>query len=115
MSKQSICAINTQRAGWAASGLRAFQDAVDEHDVEPAMADLIADLGHLARKYRLDCLAVLRRALRSWAIEERDPDGLGRLPLVSIRIRFKRQYRANDLRSHKTIDARTRTFRAAVR
>jgi len=79
-------AINTQRACWAAAALDAFQSTINEHDSETAFADLIADLGHLATKRKHDYLAILRRGIRAWAYEEREPNGLGESPHVSIRI-----------------------------
>jgi hypothetical protein len=86
-------AINTQRAGWAAAGLTAFQRTVGETDYETAMVDLIADLGHLAKKRKLDYIAILRRGIRAWAYEERDPNELGASPSVSIRISSIRTHR----------------------
>lgn len=79
-------ALNSERAGWAASGLAVFQRTTGEADIETAMVDLVADLGHLAKKYRLNYIEILRRAIRSWAYEERDPKELGTSPSVSIRI-----------------------------
>ncbi len=79
-------AINSERAGWAAAALVVFQRTVNEADIETAMADLIADLGHLAKRHKLDYIAILRRAIRAWAYEERDPRELGTSPSVSIRI-----------------------------
>lgn len=78
--------INTRRASWAAAGLAAFQRSVGETDTETAIVDLIADLGHLAKQYKLDYIALLRRGIRSWAHEERDPNEHGMSPSVSIRI-----------------------------
>lgn len=77
---------NKLRAGWAATGLAAFQSTVNEWDCETAIVDLIADLGHLARIHKLDYLAILRRGIRAWAYEEREPNDLGQSPPVSIRI-----------------------------
>lgn len=82
------CTINTQRACWAKAGLEAFQRIVNEADCGTAMSDLIADLGHLAKKRNLDYVAILRRGIGAWAYEERNPDGDGRTPAVSIRIAF---------------------------
>ncbi len=79
-------ALNRQRAGWAASRLSAFQRAIGEFDCETAMADIITDLGHLAKKRKFDYIAILRRGIRAWAYEERDPNQLGASPSVSIRI-----------------------------
>lgn len=79
-------AINTQRAGWAAAALTVFQRTINEREVETAIVDLIADLGHLAKKYKLDYLAILKRGIRAWAYEERDPSERGPSPSVSIRI-----------------------------
>lgn len=78
--------INTQRAGWAATALTVFQRTVGECDVETAMVDLIADLGHLAKKHKLGYSAILKRGIRAWAYEERDPCELGASPSVSIRV-----------------------------
>ena len=86
MSNPSTRSINTQRAGWAAAALEAFQAAVGEHDRVTAIADLIADLGHLTKKHRLNYLKVLKRGIRAWAYEERELHGLGTSPSVSIRI-----------------------------
>ena len=79
-------AINTQRAGWAAAALAVFQRTIGERDVETAVVDLIADLGHLAKKHKLDYIAILKRGIRAWAYEERDPCELGASPSVNIRI-----------------------------
>lgn len=79
-------AINTQRAGWAAAALTAFQRTVGESDIETAMVDLIADLGHLARTHRLGYVEILRRGIRAWAYEEHDPNERNASPSVAIRI-----------------------------
>lgn len=79
-------AINTQRACWANVGLTAFQHTINEWDGETAIVDLIADLGHLAKKRKLDYIAILRRGIRAWAYEERDPDERDASPSVVIRI-----------------------------
>ena len=79
-------AINTQRAGWAAAALTVFQRIIGECDIETAMVDLIADLGHLARKHKLGYIAILKRGIRAWAYEERDPNELGTSPSVKIRV-----------------------------
>ncbi len=47
-------ALNSERAGWAAAGLTVFQQTTGEADIETAMVDLVADLGHLAKKYKLN-------------------------------------------------------------
>lgn len=78
--------INKQRAGWAAEGLAAYQSTINEWDCATAIVDLIADLGHLAKLHKLDYLAILRRGIRAWAYEEREPNDLGQSPPVSIRI-----------------------------
>lgn len=89
-------ALNTQRAGWAASGLTVYQRTTGETDFETAIVDLIADLGHLAKKHKLDFIEVLRRAIGAWAYEVRDPKELGKRPSVNIRIGALRPYlRAN--------------------
>ena len=85
-------ALNTQRAGWAAAGLTVFQRTIGESDIETAIVDLIADLGHLAKKHKLDFIGILRRGIRAWAYEERDPNELGTSPSVSIRIGHIRPY-----------------------
>lgn len=77
-------AINTERACWANVALVAFQGAINKPDCETALVDLIADLGHLAKKRKLDFLAILRRGIRAWAYEEWDPDEQGAPPLVAI-------------------------------
>lgn len=79
-------AINTERACWANVVLTTFQRIVNEPDCETALVDLIADLGHLAKKRKLDYLAILRRGIRAWAFEEQDPDEEGTSPSVAIRI-----------------------------
>lgn len=78
--------LNSERAGWAATALVVFQRTINETDTETAIVDLIADLGHLAKKHKLDYIEILRRAIRAWAYEERDPRELGTSPSVSIRI-----------------------------
>ena len=94
-------AINTERACWAAAALKTFQDIVGERDSETALADLIADLGHLAHKRKHDTMAVLLRGIRAWAYEEREPNGLGKLPSVSIRIGATRTKRRAKSRAAK--------------
>ena len=84
--------VNTQRAAWAAAGLTVFQQTTSEFDVETAIVNLIADLGHLAKKHKLDYIEILRRGIRAWAYEEQDPDELGTSPWVSIRIGLLRPY-----------------------
>ena len=84
-------AVNTRRAERAAAGLNAYQRAVDEADCETAISDLIADLGHLAKKRSLDYKAILRRGIRAWAFEEQEPDGNGQSPQVRITIGTTRQ------------------------
>ena len=93
--------INTERACWAAAALRTFQDTVGERDSETAIADLIADLGHLAHKRKHDTMAVLRRGIRAWAYEQREPNGLGKSPSVSIRIGTTRTKRRSKPRAAK--------------
>jgi hypothetical protein len=94
-------AINTQRAGWAAAALTVFQRTINECDIETAIVDLIADLGHLAKKHKLDYIAILKRGIRAWAYEERDPLGLGVLPKVGIRIGPVRKCRGSKKRTSK--------------
>jgi len=94
-------AINTQRACWAAAALDAFQAIVHERDSETAIADLIADLGHLAKKRKHNYMAILRRAIRAWAYEERELKGLSQSPRVSIRIGSTRLKRRSTRRASK--------------
>ena len=94
-------AINNQRAGWAAAGLTAFQRTVGEPDCATAMVDLVADLGHLATKHKLDYIAILRRGIRAWAYEERDPYGSAALPSVGIRISPTQKRRGSKKRTSK--------------
>ena len=79
-------AFNAQRAGWAAAALTLYQRTLGECDIETAMVDLIADLGHLAKKHKLGYIAILKRGIRAWAYEERDPYERGPSPSVGIRI-----------------------------
>jgi hypothetical protein len=78
--------INTRRAYRAAIALNAYQRAIDELDFETAITDLIAHLGHLARKRKLDYVALVRRGIRSWAFEEHEPNGIGPSPPVRLTI-----------------------------
>jgi len=93
--------INTQRACLAAAALDAFQRTIREPDSETAFADLISDLGHLAKKRKLDYMAVLRRGIRAWAYEESKPHGLGKSPTVSIRVGTTRTKRSAKKRAAK--------------
>ena len=88
-----IRTINSERACWANVALVAFQRTVNESDCETALVDLIADLGHLAKKRTLDYLAILHRGIRAWAYEERDPDEQGASPSVATRISLVRMLR----------------------
>lgn len=94
-------AVNTERACWANVVLTTFQRIVNEPDYETALIDLIADLGHLAKKRKLDYLAILHRGIRAWAYEERDPDEQRASPSVAIRITPGRKHRRRIQRASK--------------
>jgi hypothetical protein len=66
---------NEMRAKWAEKALIVFQNLTGS-DRDTAIADLIANLCHLAKQYKQDPLEQVRYALRMWA-NERDfpPDG----------------------------------------
>jgi hypothetical protein len=65
---------NHDRAQWAQAAVTVFQDQTGT-DKDDAIADLIADLCHLADEYDQDALEQVRRGVRMY-LDERDyPDG----------------------------------------
>jgi thioesterase domain-containing protein len=64
---------NDDRANWAQTAVSAFQAATGA-DNEDAIADLIANLCHLATRYGQDSLEQVRRGLIMYADERDYPD-----------------------------------------
>lgn len=75
MEREDGIITNNDRARWAQAAVDTFQ-AETGTDKDDAIADLIADLCHLADSYGQDALEEVRRGLRMYA-DERDfpPDG----------------------------------------
>jgi hypothetical protein len=65
--------MNPKRAEWANASLDAFIKAKGEKpspaDREDDIADLISDLGHLAKREGRDFAAIVQRALRNFEAE----------------------------------------------
>jgi phage terminase small subunit len=77
---------NADRASWALSALEDFTLATKVDDATDAVADLIADLLHLARARGLDPNGLVNRAVKVMQAEvEEDEDG----DLLAIRRRFE--------------------------
>ncbi len=69
---------NQDRSSWAQAAVDAFQSLVGG-DKEDAIADLIADLCHLADVYGQDALEQVRRGIRMY-LDERDYPPTGWAP-----------------------------------
>jgi hypothetical protein len=74
-SKSSIC----KRVIRAEVAVRAVDEQAAAIDMEAAIGDLIADLGHLADRHRLDFLALARRGISHWKVEQSEPDSTDRV------------------------------------
>jgi hypothetical protein len=55
-------------------------------DLEDAIADLIADLGHLCMAEQIDFLAALNSGIRRWAVERINPTAKRPGPTVEVTI-----------------------------
>lgn len=77
---------NQRRAGWATMALDTFRDQVGEDDDRTLILDLVANLGHLAARRRLDFLQIVAQAVSAWAYERKSLDGAGPSPEVTISI-----------------------------
>ena len=70
----------------AAQALHAFRIAAGDSDDEEAIRDLVTDLGHFADRQDIDFLDVLAAAIGSWALEQKDRQGVLAAPSVIITI-----------------------------
>lgn len=77
-------AINRKRASWAGTALRAFARRTGAEMPGEALPDFIVDLGHYADRHDIDFLAVVSRALGTWAIETEEPQGVSAARHVTI-------------------------------
>ncbi|MBU1210190.1 MAG: hypothetical protein KJ587_02835 [Alphaproteobacteria bacterium] len=80
----SMHLLNRRRALWARLALEAFAEETGAEMISQALADLIADLGHLCDADGLDFLALASKAIGTWKIEQIEPDGISHPPEVSI-------------------------------
>jgi len=83
-------ALIKQRVRSASTALNAFRHQVGEDDERTLMLDLIADLGHLAARRRLDFLQIAAQAVSAWAYERKSADGAGPSPQVTITVEGRR-------------------------
>jgi hypothetical protein len=73
---------NNSRAAWAQAAVKAFAVATRYRgNTEPGdenhgilVADLIADIGHYAKRHGLDYLDLLESGIGMWSAENRDPE-----------------------------------------
>jgi hypothetical protein len=82
--------LNLLRARSAAAALEAFRKYDGHDDDRTSILDLITDLGHLARHYKIDFVQLVAHAVSVWAYECRDPDGAGASPQVTVTIAGRR-------------------------
>lgn len=78
--------INVSRAAWAREAVEAFGSITGADLYEEAACDLICDIGHLCDQEGFDFVALLRKAVGYWKIEQSDPDGIEDPPDVEIEI-----------------------------
>lgn len=83
-------AIIKQRVRSASIALDAFRHQAGEDDERTLMLDLIADLGHLAARRRLDFVQIVAQAVSAWAYERKHADGAGPSPQVAIAVEGQR-------------------------
>jgi hypothetical protein len=76
--------MNESRASWAWEVVEAFGSITGADIYEEAIGDLLCDIGHLCDEERLDFLAVVRKAVAYWKIEQVDPVGIADPPAVTI-------------------------------
>jgi len=77
---------NHERADWAATALKTYRRQVGVDDCYDAVHDLIADLGHYAKRQGHDFLPLVARALNTWAAEVEYHDEIDPGPSVYIRL-----------------------------
>jgi hypothetical protein len=78
--KDPMVATNRDRPRWAMAALVAYAEVnrIDLEHVYEYIDDLVADLGHLAQKYRRSAgtaFEMYERAIGMFSAENRDPDG----------------------------------------
>src|SRR5688500_18947635 len=66
--------MNDSRAEWAREVVEAFGSITGADLYEDAAGDLICDIGHLCDEEGLDFVAMVRKAVAYWSIEQADPD-----------------------------------------
>jgi hypothetical protein len=76
--------MNDSRAEWAREVVEAFGSITGADLYEDAAGDLICDIGHLCDEEGLDFVAMVRKAVAYWSIEQVDPDGIADPPEVDI-------------------------------
>lgn len=80
---------NSSRADYAESAVGAFR--IDcKGDKEDAIADLICNLLHLAKRQGMEPLAELRRGLNHYVCESFDDDGMSHEAAVTITVSARR-------------------------
>jgi hypothetical protein len=76
--------INARRAAWAAKAVEVFSADTGADFRDEAISDLIADLGHLCDLEKLDFVALVRKGVAYWKIEQTDATGIAAPPYVEI-------------------------------
>ena len=76
--------INQSRAQLAREVVEAYGSISGDGFCEEAIGDLLSDIGHLCDKEQLDYVAILRKAVAYWKIEQTHPDELANRPEVEI-------------------------------
>jgi hypothetical protein len=71
---------NAMRAAHARTALETYAKCADAETSDDGLVDLITDCGHLASERGYDFVHLVERALKCWAEEQRDPDGLDVAP-----------------------------------
>lgn len=78
---------NTHRAAWATAALATFVELTGPDDDASAIADLIADLGHLCDERELDFIDIIARGIGHWRAEtaySSDANRIDIMPAISI-------------------------------
>jgi hypothetical protein len=80
MSAAVIHPRNRLRAAHATTALETYADCAVAETNDDGLVDLITDCGHLASVHGYDFVHLIERALKCWAEEQRDPEGLDVAP-----------------------------------
>jgi hypothetical protein len=71
---------NAMRAAHARTALETYAECAVSETSDDGLVDLITDCGHLASEHGYDFVHLVERALKCWAEEQRDPEGLDVAP-----------------------------------